>query len=140
MINTKQKDKSVFPRLFFFANASKILILFRYCSHTLRSLILYIHSAPLAHSPHPLRSTHSFSTSIPLRLLIFNIHSAPLAHSPHQFHPLIDSTRQRRKNAHETESPYQLHPHSSCLQVQVSTLCYTSKKTSMCMLWCVLCT
>ena len=33
---------------------TQINILFRYCPHPLRSLILYIHSAPLAHSPHPL--------------------------------------------------------------------------------------
>ena len=99
---------------------------------TLRSLISHIHSTPLAHSPHSLCSARSFSASTLLCSLILHIHSAPLAHSPHPLHPLIDSIRQRRKNAHEIESPYTLHPHSSCLQVQVSEVCSTSKETNMC--------
>ena len=47
-------------------------------------------SASLAHSPHPLHSACSFSTSTPLSLLILQIHSAhlfstytPLVPSPH---------------------------------------------------------
>ena len=45
-------------------------------------------STPLVHSPHPLHSACSFSTSTPLRSLILHIHSAPLARSPHPLHPL----------------------------------------------------
>ena len=74
----KTKNIRVYFKKNVFVNASKSLILFRYCPHPLCSLILHNHSAPLAHSP---------------------IHSAPLSHSPHPLHPLIDHIRQRRKKA-----------------------------------------
>ena len=60
----------------------------------------------------------SFSTSTLLRWFILHILSALLSYSPHPLHPLIAPPSQSR------------------LQVQVSTLCSTSKETNMCMLWC----
>ena len=67
IINTKQKH----IRVYFFANANKY------------PLQIFSTSTLLAHSPHPIHSACSFSTSL---------------------HPLIHSIRQRRKNAHETVS------------------------------------
>ena len=108
-INAKQKDIRVYFKNCLFGKPYPLQILSTY--------------TPLAHSSHPLCSACLFSTSTPLRSLILHIHSVPLTHSPHPLHPLLYSFRQKKKNAHETEFPYQFHPLSSCLQVQVSTLC-----------------
>ena len=87
----------------FFANANK------------SPLQIFFTSSPLGHSPHPLHSTYSFSTSTP---------------------PTHNSIRQRRI-MHLKQSPYQLQPQQflSSSSSFFSTLCSTSKETTMSILW-----
>ena len=56
-VSTLYQYKTKTHKSWFFCQ-TQIDILFRYCPHPLRSLILHIHSAPLAHSPH--HATHSY--------------------------------------------------------------------------------
>ena len=82
IIHTKQKHIRVI------CLQTQINLLFRYSPHPFRSLILHIHSTPLAHSPHPLHpivhsirqvSISASTSTVPVfKFKFFSLHYAPL--------------------------------------------------------------